>query len=354
MKKLLLTFAISLLATTTFAATLQISVSDPINNIDPFDEVEVKLDTEIAEFYDKKYLFADFNPLLPSQTITFTKDKYLTQTHSIKIKNYEIFFDEQTQPFQRLITTTNEAGETIVDPTNNVILPEIELLPKPEAIILGIITAIQGDILQTIDYTDLGIELTTSFGGTSTAEILQAEGDSDDEYEYGVLGHFGTAEKSREYTLTFTYEPFENVVKTFEVGTESIEYTEKTNIVFDIPTGANSRERLITDMTGFGCNELMPKYLVGANCVENSTLKGDATDIAVWVQKFGGKITGMIGMIAVVLIVWNAFKIVTAAGEEEKISQGKKGIMWTIIGLVLTMFAYVIVKTVIMLAYTQQ
>jgi len=33
------------------------------------------------------------------------------------------------------------------------------------------------------------------------------------------------------------------------------------------------------NITGFGCNDLMPRYLVGANCVENKTLKGDSTDL---------------------------------------------------------------------------
>jgi hypothetical protein len=69
-------------------------------------------------------------------------------------------------------------------------------------------------------------------------------------------------------------------------------------------------------------------------------------------QKFGGKTASMISMIAVVLIVWNAFNLVTAAGETEKISQAKKGILWTIIGLAVTMFAYVIIKTVIVMTYT--
>ena len=43
-------------------------------------------------------------------------------------------------------------------------------------------------------------------------------------------------------------------------------------------------------------------------------------------KKFGGKITGMIGMIAVLFIIWNSFKIVTAAGDETKISEAKQGI----------------------------
>ena len=71
--------------------------------------------------------------------------------------------------------------------------------------------------------------------------------------------------------------------------------------VESIPTGSLSRQNALSDITGLDCDELMPKYLVGANCAENSDLEGDATDIAVWIQKFGGKITGMISMIAVVL-----------------------------------------------------
>jgi hypothetical protein len=106
-------------------------------------------------------------------------------------------------------------------------------------------------------------------------------------------------------------------------------------------------------MTGFACSETMPKYLVGASCNENKKLKGDASDIATWIQKFGGKITSLMGMIAVVFLVYNAFLITTAAGDADRISQGKRGIMWTILGLMVAMFAYLIVKTVIVFMYTQ-
>jgi hypothetical protein len=125
------------------------------------------------------------------------------------------------------------------------------------------------------------------------------------------------------------------------------------NIEFEKKTISGKQQQNMENITGFGCNETMSKYLVGANCVENSNLKGDATDIAVWIQKFGGKITGIISMIAVVLIVWNAFNLVTAVGDTDKITNSKNGIMWTIIGLAVTMFAYIIVKTVIILTYTQ-
>jgi len=41
-------------------------------------------------------------------------------------------------------------------------------------------------------------------------------------------------------------------------------------------------------------------------------------------QKFGSKITSLMGLMAVALIVYNAFIIVTALGDTEKISQEKK------------------------------
>jgi len=40
-------------------------------------------------------------------------------------------------------------------------------------------------------------------------------------------------------------------------------------------------------------------------------------------------------------------------GDSEQISQGKKCILWTVLGLSVIMFAYIIVKTVIVLTYTQ-
>ena len=46
-------------------------------------------------------------------------------------------------------------------------------------------------------------------------------------------------------------------------------------------------------------------------------------------QKIGSKITSLMGLMAVALIVYNAFIIVTALDGIEKISQGKKGLYLT-------------------------
>ncbi len=117
---------------------------------------------------------------------------------------------------------------------------------------------------------------------------------------------------------------------------------------------SNSEEESnnLESMTGFGCSKLMPKYLLGASCQENKKLKGDASDITYWIQNFAGKITALIGVIVMILIIKNAMTIITSVGETEKITTAKKGIMWSLVGLGLTMFAYIIVKTVISLTYT--
>lgn len=100
-----------------------------------------------------------------------------------------------------------------------------------------------------------------------------------------------------------------------------------------------------------GCNQLLPKYLVGASC--NTELKGDARDITYWLQKFSGQITTFIAAIAVLLIAWNAFGLVMASGDSDQIANGKKALMWVGIGLLLTVFAYVIVKTALSLTFLQ-
>jgi len=95
---------------------------------------------------------------------------------------------------------------------------------------------------------------------------------------------------------------------------------------------------------------LRPKYLTGANW-ENRAYRGDGSDITFWLQKLGGRITNYIAVLAVLFIAFNGIMLVTAAGDEDQIKNAKKGIVWTLVALVLIAFAYIIVKTVVSLAY---
>ena len=158
-----------------------------------------------------------------------------------------------------------------------------------------------------------------------------------------------------DYKVTFEHNAYQmvelpNLVTTTADATAPVS---GTDVTFVEKSSSADMENDIEAITGFGCDDLMPKYLVGANCVDNKNLKGDASDVTNVIQKFGSKLTTLMGVIAVLMIIWNAFKIATAAGETEKIAEGNKRILWTVLGLAAAMFAYVVVKTVIILTYVQ-
>ncbi len=56
---------------------------------------------------------------------------------------------------------------------------------------------------------------------------------------------------------------------------------------------------------------------------------------------------GLLGIVAVVIILLGGFKWMTAGGEEEKVSEAKKLIISGIIGLVIIMSAYAIAQFVV-------
>lgn len=58
-------------------------------------------------------------------------------------------------------------------------------------------------------------------------------------------------------------------------------------------------------------------------------------------------ILGFLGFIAVVMIIYGGFLYVTAAGEQDKVDKGKKIIMYALIGIVIIMFSFVIVNTLL-------
>ena len=97
-------------------------------------------------------------------------------------------------------------------------------------------------------------------------------------------------------------------------------------------------------------DQLRPKYLVGANW-DDREYTGDARDFTYWFQRFGGKLTGFVAIIAVLFMTQQGVAIVLSAGSDDTISKAKKAIQWTFIGLAVVVFAYVIVKTLISLTY---
>jgi predicted cobalt transporter CbtA len=93
-----------------------------------------------------------------------------------------------------------------------------------------------------------------------------------------------------------------------------------------------------------------PKHLVDAE--ETKELAGNASDITRFIQKIANGITTVAASIAVFFIVYNAFGLVKSAGDSDSIGNSKKGLIWSLAGLALIMFAYVLVKTIISIIYS--
>jgi len=58
-------------------------------------------------------------------------------------------------------------------------------------------------------------------------------------------------------------------------------------------------------------------------------------------------IMGIVGSLALVMIIYGGFVWMTAAGNTEKITQGKNILVWAIIGLVVIFSAYLLVSNII-------
>lgn len=54
-----------------------------------------------------------------------------------------------------------------------------------------------------------------------------------------------------------------------------------------------------------------------------------------------------LGIIAVVLFIWAGFLMMTSGGNDEAVEKGKKTMIWAAIGIIVILFAYVIVNFVI-------
>lgn len=57
-------------------------------------------------------------------------------------------------------------------------------------------------------------------------------------------------------------------------------------------------------------------------------------------------VLGIIGGVALVMMVYGGFQWLTAAGNEEKIKNGTQTMVWSIIGLVLVFTSYLLVSTI--------
>lgn len=56
---------------------------------------------------------------------------------------------------------------------------------------------------------------------------------------------------------------------------------------------------------------------------------------------------GVIGGLALVMVVWGGFQWLTSAGNPEKVKKGSSTMLWAIVGLILALGSYVLVGTIL-------
>lgn len=115
-----------------------------------------------------------------------------------------------------------------------------------------------------------------------------------------------------------------------------------------VATGASGSGYSLDDSwSTLGLTE-KPESLVGTQ----TEAKGDASDVTSFFQKMAAGLVTILTAVAIFFVVLNASSMVMSAGNSDKITKAKKALTWIILGLLVVIFAYVIVKTVISLPYS--
>jgi len=90
-------------------------------------------------------------------------------------------------------------------------------------------------------------------------------------------------------------------------------------------------------------SKYMPKTKSGGESVSNSVVK--------IIQSATNALTMIVASIAILFTIINGFLIVTSTGGD-RLAKAKKGLLWSLAGLMMVIFAYIITKSVIALVYT--
>lgn len=74
---------------------------------------------------------------------------------------------------------------------------------------------------------------------------------------------------------------------------------------------------------------------------------GESFVRAALLNKFTNVLLGLAGVVAIFSIINNAWWLIASGGKEESITQHKKGLMWAVVGLILIILSYSIIRFII-------
>jgi len=94
-----------------------------------------------------------------------------------------------------------------------------------------------------------------------------------------------------------------------------------------------------------GAGKLTADQLDGKPGNRAFSVLGDASFQA-FMNRMLNNFLAIIGILALLMIMYNGFKYIVARGDQAATKKAREGIMWSVIGLVITLFAYVIIQAV--------
>lgn len=133
-----------------------------------------------------------------------------------------------------------------------------------------------------------------------------------------------------------------NIANNF-IKLETAEETEKEGLRTEIETW---QQQLIEKEAEYQ----FPKHLPGVG----TQLQGSPGDFTIFLQRLINGIAGVAAALAVVFLIQNSFNLVIATGSSDDIAKAKKGVIWSLVGLVVIIGAFIVVKTVISIMYSAE
>ncbi len=98
----------------------------------------------------------------------------------------------------------------------------------------------------------------------------------------------------------------------------------------------------------------LPNYCWAADCPQGSTClenpinvaKDQKLDVPTIIGNIIKAVLGVVGGLALLMLVWGGFQWLTSAGNAEKVKKGTGAMMWALIGLLITLSSYVLLSIV--------
>jgi hypothetical protein len=83
----------------------------------------------------------------------------------------------------------------------------------------------------------------------------------------------------------------------------------------------------------------------GRVCLKNPL--GNAVDAEDIIGNIIKGVLGVLGSLALFMMVWGGFQWLTSAGSKEKVAKGSRTMMWALIGVVVVLASYILVDAVL-------